>query len=715
MTTTALIRRAALLLWWVALVLLACAPSAWPETLRVAAWSAPSGPGGESEEQTISDAAAALGKLNPDIVLVNGLRNGDVCQRLTQAQGATNYTIAVVSSFFAHGPVVEAPNVAGLEELKHTYELRISKAQGELISLQRVLADRQAALGASGKELLAQGAMDWPEVSAEKLNEYAGIAKESDKLKDQERELLRRGYKDAHPLVQTVRTLLRSYSSQRAELERSFPTLKYLGNNGDIATNTAAQDIVGHLTEIRRLRGQAAVSGTALSNLEFEASRVVSIESRIAEAERLRREQQKARTPGTEVAILARRGTFDSVTSKWDSNTAAEIPGGFTLAKVRVGGQTVAFFSATCGDATRAEDAANHLLGRIGLLKGQDEGRSLAVVVAADWGLKPGQTPGTAASAVSALKAAGFIDGLRDLPPDQRAILDSQSLGAAAPQLLIQNVAYPFSPQLICGAAVERCLPACDVEVDPTRVAAAWRARTEVQNASQRPLVRPPTVLVRWGIPAGAAALALLIGLVGLRVWTSRRQRRSTALVRVGAGRELLQSSAYTVVLTPKAGVNPVKAISAGTALPTPSLHVETPITTQTQSGAWQRRALAAEAAADHANSLLRQGLLPELARWLKQKMVRKLISDRSDLVAGQHAAARQVMAVDERLARIETQMQHQNRAYVRRIEELTAELHAAKEENRELIRARIAQVKIEMDAAREKLLKAEERQEETD
>jgi len=60
---------------------------------------------------------------------------------------------------------------------------------------------------------------------------------------------------------------------------------------------------------------------------------------------------------------------------------------------------------------------------------------------------------------------------------------------------------------------------------------------------------------------------------------------------------------------------------------------------------------------------------------------------------------------LDNRLSRIEAQIQQQNQAYIRRIEELNRELDAAREENRELIRERIAQVKAEMEAARAKVL----------
>jgi hypothetical protein len=60
---------------------------------------------------------------------------------------------------------------------------------------------------------------------------------------------------------------------------------------------------------------------------------------------------------------------------------------------------------------------------------------------------------------------------------------------------------------------------------------------------------------------------------------------------------------------------------------------------------------------------------------------------------------------LDNRLSRIEAQIQQQNQAYVRRIEELNRELAVARDENRELIRERIAQVKAEMEAARARIL----------
>lgn len=101
----------------------------------------------------------------------------------------------------------------------------------------------------------------------------------------------------------------------------------------------------------------------------------------------------------------------------------------------------------------------------------------------------------------------------------------------------------------------------------------------------------------------------------------------------------------------------------------------------------------------------LHRGLIRELSAWLKHKLVRKLVADRAQLLEAQRMATHMATTLDDRLARIEAQIQNQNQAYIRRIEELNQELAAAREENRELIRERIAQVKAEMEAARVRVL----------
>jgi len=138
---------------------------------------------------------------------------------------------------------------------------------------------------------------------------------------------------------------------------------------------------------------------------------------------------------------------------------------------------------------------------------------------------------------------------------------------------------------------------------------------------------------------------------------------------------------------------------------PRPLIHVETPGDTQTQSEDLRQRALDAEQRADQATAVIRAGLLPQLNHWLKQTLTRKLMTDRAHLMKTQHVAALKALAVEQRLSRIEQQLQQQNQTYQQRIDELTHLLAVAKEENRELIRVRITQVKAEMAAARARLL----------
>jgi hypothetical protein len=166
-----------------------------------------------------------------------------------------------------------------------------------------------------------------------------------------------------------------------------------------------------------------------------------------------------------------------------------------------------------------------------------------------------------------------------------------------------------------------------------------------------------------------------------------------------------LEPASETVVILARNVTGAAADDPAHTASPMQAIHVEAPAATQTQSGRWHARAVDAERAAEEVRALSRSGLLALWSQWLKEKLVRRLIVDRAEMLKTQQAATLKAIAVDERLARIEMQLQNQNRAYERRIEELTRQLEVAKEGNRELIRGQIAQVKAEMDAARARLV----------
>ena len=117
----------------------------------------------------------------------------------------------------------------------------------------------------------------------------------------------------------------------------------------------------------------------------------------------------------------------------------------------------------------------------------------------------------------------------------------------------------------------------------------------------------------------------------------------------------------------------------------------------------WEQRALAAERRAQKAHAVIRAGLLPQLGQLLKTKLVRGLISQRSDLLDAQHKAAAEMADLERRLDELHAPLQERLRAYEKRIEELEKALAAKGEENRELLKAKIQMAKRQLEAQRTK------------
>ncbi len=114
----------------------------------------------------------------------------------------------------------------------------------------------------------------------------------------------------------------------------------------------------------------------------------------------------------------------------------------------------------------------------------------------------------------------------------------------------------------------------------------------------------------------------------------------------------------------------------------------------------WRERALTAERRAAQSNEVVRNGLLPHLAFWLKTKLVRGLMSERSHLMRIQQMAERELAELDKRLADLQAPLQERLRCYEQRIVELESQLEVKGHENRELIRAKIESTRRKLEAA---------------
>jgi hypothetical protein len=93
----------------------------------------------------------------------------------------------------------------------------------------------------------------------------------------------------------------------------------------------------------------------------------------------------------------------------------------------------------------------------------------------------------------------------------------------------------------------------------------------------------------------------------------------------------------------------------------------------------------------------------PQLAHLMRDKLIEKLVLQRSALLDVQQAAALEVAELEERLEKIHAPLHDRLRAYEKRIVELERELTAKGEENRTITEARISLVKQQLETKRVK------------
>jgi hypothetical protein len=98
---------------------------------------------------------------------------------------------------------------------------------------------------------------------------------------------------------------------------------------------------------------------------------------------------------------------------------------------------------------------------------------------------------------------------------------------------------------------------------------------------------------------------------------------------------------------------------------------------------------------------VIRARLIEHLTRVLGQSVVQRLFAQRGQLLNAQHEATAQTAELEQRLEKVQTNVQERFRVYETRIAGLEKELAAAEEQNRDLIRAKIALAKQELEAER--------------
>ncbi len=93
-----------------------------------------------------------------------------------------------------------------------------------------------------------------------------------------------------------------------------------------------------------------------------------------------------------------------------------------------------------------------------------------------------------------------------------------------------------------------------------------------------------------------------------------------------------------------------------------------------------------AEARAEQAQAIVRNGLLSHLAKLMMNKLFRAVLSQRTALMDAQGEATLRIVDLEERMLRIQQQLQDRLLNYEQQVGELERELTVQREENRELV-----------------------------
>jgi uncharacterized protein involved in exopolysaccharide biosynthesis/Mrp family chromosome partitioning ATPase len=187
-------------------------------------------------------------------------------------------------------------NVLFLDDTKHSFQAELTKTHAELLDAERELAEHKAVLGNLASEIGSETNSTTGGPSSVRpalLAEYGDLVTEIDRLKKDERDLLRL-YTAAYPSVQRVKAQIEKLTKQKSEIERTNPALAYVSlSTSRSGTNSAGGDIASELAEIRRFSARVSALANILSNIQNQASEVLEAEPKIAEAQRRRDEEQK--------------------------------------------------------------------------------------------------------------------------------------------------------------------------------------------------------------------------------------------------------------------------------------------------------------------------------------------------------------------------------------------------------------------------------------
>ncbi|PYK62437.1 MAG: hypothetical protein DME21_06440 [Verrucomicrobia bacterium] len=397
-----------------------------------------------------------------------------------------------------------------------------------------------------------------------------------------------------------------------------------------------------------------------------------------------------------QVAVLTRKPVAAAWTEPWKPEGLIAPPGGLAFAAIRHDTGLVIVYSvqlrnnATSGDFERdtqinilkRELSAAQLLQHARSIEARLTSLAAAIIIAGSLNTNPEESQFVSENTLRLLEQAGFKSAFDGGPLENRVTRRGTGQYAAATldYVFAKRANFLGNPNILASKLSGHLPITCDLVVKLTA------------SVPQTPSVNP--LIIHWWMPTLTLA-ALLLFSVGW--WfASRKKFFSPTPVADSNPRGLLSS--------PAEGKNQLAALEFPEEKGATVSNLEQDTATspaQSQIQSLKKRALAAEQRAERASELVRKGMIPHLARLMKDTLFYGVASQRAHLLKMQQAGAAQVAELEQRLVKIQSQLQGRLTAYERRIAELEKEVSNKDQANRELLAARIQMVKQTLEAVK--------------
>jgi len=385
-----------------------------------------------------------------------------------------------------------------------------------------------------------------------------------------------------------------------------------------------------------------------------------------------------------QVAILSKKPVVAARAEPWKAEGAVTPPGGFAFALIRHGQGEVCLVSAQFKDnddnATKddlerdsqlnilnREISATQLIQQASFLETKQTDRPSAIIVAGSFNTNPDEPQFVGEITLRLMGNAGFKNLFQGTPWEDRITRrgNGRYPDGTADYVFARNADFLVGPQIVATGLSEHLPLGCEAIIRPALLAARVPAPT--QPAAQ------------WQSIGAALFVVLLIACWWCLMGRKRFYTPPLAAVAAEAGHANLLSYPDAADALPAALDTLDEFESDGQWLP-----IQTRGHSRMQS--LEKRAASAEQRARVATDLVRKGLVPHLARLMKDRLFHGVASQRAQLLLTQQASANQVAELEKRLAKITSQMQNRFGAYERRIAELEQALIAKEQLNRDLL-----------------------------